>query len=236
MGLSVRLAWGGPPFVTDDPEPVSPQRWEINYSVSKTWQRESASAALPSMDMNYGATSDLQLHLQPRYMVESTSVGRRVGIADTEVGIKYRFLNIEQDDASTMLGIYPMVQLPTADGRLVQDRVREQAFLPIWVQRNWEKWTTYGGFGYRINTGSGKRNSVFSGVTALYQMTETIQLGGEVFHETPDSIDGRSTAGFNVGGTCHLMPGYNLLFSAGKGIQNAAANRLSIYWALQALY
>ena len=27
--LSTRLAWGGPPFVTDDPDPVEYQHWEV---------------------------------------------------------------------------------------------------------------------------------------------------------------------------------------------------------------
>lgn len=235
-GLSISPAWGGPPFITDDPEPVSFRHWEINYSVSKTWRQGSSSASLPGIDINYGASPDVQLHVQPRYSLESSPGGRIAGIDDTEVGVKYRFLNREADDASTMVGIYPMLQLPTADAKFGSDRVKEQAFLPLWVEHSWGQWTAFGGSGYRINSGTGKRNSVFSGATMLYQATESLQLGGEVFHETPDAAAGRSITGFNVGGSYCLIPGYNFLFSAGKGIQDQGTNRLSVYWALQVLY
>ena len=109
--------------------------------------------------------------------------------------------------------------------------------MPLWLQRNTEKWTIYGGTGYRINPWIGNKNSVFLGGVALYQATLSLQLGGEVFHETPDTIDGESTTGFNLGGNYNLANDYNLLFSAGKGLQNVSStNQLSVYLALQVLY
>ena len=59
-------AWAGPPFVTDDPEPLEPQHWEINYALSKSWRQGEASAAIPNIDINYGAAPNIQLHIQPR--------------------------------------------------------------------------------------------------------------------------------------------------------------------------
>jgi hypothetical protein len=230
-------AWAGPPFITDDPEPVKYQHLEVNYAVSKTWRQGSASAGLPSIDINYGISPNMQLHALPRYSYERTTTGRHFGIDDTEVGVKYRFLNIEQGDSSIMVGIYPMFQIPTGDTRLGPSRGKDQSFLPLWLQRNSEKWTIYGGTGYRFNPGTGNKNSVFLGGVALYQATLSLQLGGEVFHETPDVVDGESTTGFNLGGSYNLANDYNLLFSAGKGLKNVSStNQLSVYSALQVLY
>jgi hypothetical protein len=230
-------AWAGPPFVTDDPEPVNYRHWEVNYGVSKTWRKGSISAGLPSIDINYGIYPNVQLHVQPRYSYESTTAGKRIGVDDTEIGVKYRFLNLEQNGSSIMVGIYPMFQTPTGDTRLGPSRGKGQIFLPLWGQGNSGKWTIYGGSGYRINQGQGNKNSVFIGATALYQVKESLQLGAEIFHETPDAVDGTGTSGFNLGGSINLVPDYNLLFSVGKGLKNASAtNQLSTYLALQVLY
>jgi len=235
--MLVSSAWAGPPFITDDPEPVNYQHWEINYAVSKTWRDGSMSAGLPSIDINYGIAPNMQLHIQPRYSYEGTTKDKHFGVDDTEVGVKYKFLNWEQGGSSFMAGIYPMFQVPTGDRKLGPSRGKEQMLLPLWVQGSSAEWTIYGGTGYRINPGAGNRNSIFTGATALYQVTKSLQLGGEVFHETPDAIDGTSTSSFNLGGSYNLVSDFNLLFSAGRGLKNTvSANRLSVYWALQSLY
>lgn len=232
-----RPAWAGPPFITDDPEPVAYQHWEVNTGISKTWRNGSSSAAIPSIDINYGAAPNLQLHAQPRYSYEGGNTGRHVGIDDTEIGIKYRFFDMKRGDDEFMAGIYPMYQVPTGVNRLGPDRGQGQFFLPVWVQAGNERWTAYGGVGYRINPGAGNRNSVFVGATALYQVTRTLQLGGELFHESADSVGAPGAAAFNVGGSLHLAKDLNLLFSVGKGLSNVAeTNQASAYLAMQTLY
>ena len=230
-------AWAGPPFITDDPEPVKYQHWEVNYALYKVWRQGSASANLPTFDINYGATPDVQLHIQPGYSYESGMTGTHWGIDDTQIGVKYRFLNIEQGDSSFMAGIYPLFQMPTGNRGLGPNRGTGQSFIPLWLQRDSGNWTIYGGGGYWINPGAGYRNSVYVGGTVLYQVAPSLQVGMEIFHETPDAVDGQGASGFNLGGTCSLARDYNWLFAAGRGLVNAAAtNQLSVYTALQVLY
>lgn len=64
-------ALAGPPFITDDPEPVEAQHWEINYAVSKTWRTDGSSAGIPSVDINYGFSPNIQLHAQPNMRLKS---------------------------------------------------------------------------------------------------------------------------------------------------------------------
>jgi hypothetical protein len=233
----LRPAWAGPPFITDDPEPVAYQHWEINSGISKTWRNGSSSAAIPGIDINYGASPNLQLHAQPRYSYERDDNGRHVGLDDTEVGVKYRFFQFRRGDNEFMAGIYPMYQVATGATRLGPDRGMGQVFLPVWAQASNDRWTVYGGAGYRINPGVGNRNSVFAGTTALYRVTQSLQLGGELFHESPDAVGGSGAAGFNVGGSLNIAKGLNLLFSMGKGLTNVAdTNQKSAYVALQTLY
>jgi len=184
--------------------------------VTAAWHAGQASLGVPSVDINYGAAPNVQLHAQPRFAVERDS-GTERGIDDTEIGIKYRFCERKDGDDSFMLAIYPIYLLPTGAKRLGTDRGTRGMFLPLWAQYDRGPWTIYGGGGYRVNPAANGRNSTFSGLTMLRKVTDILQLGIEAFHETPTTRDVRSTSGFNIGGARVLSPRLNLLFSAGRG-------------------
>jgi hypothetical protein len=59
-------AWAGPPFATDDPEPVGAHAWEINTALTGQRAQDGTAALLPVIDINYGLVSGVQLHLQPQ--------------------------------------------------------------------------------------------------------------------------------------------------------------------------
>lgn len=227
----------GPPFVTDDPEPVDYQHWEINYGLNKTWSDGAYAAGLPGIDINYGFTSDLQLHIQPKYTFVHDLSGNANGIDNTEVGIKYRFINSDYSNSTLMIGTYPMIQLPSGKKQLSPNSGRAQALLPLWAQYNQNKWTLYGGAGYRFNHWADSKDSFFVGNVVLYQFTNKLALGGEVFRESATTIGESGTSGFNIGGTYKLTEDYHLLFSAGRGLNDSSlTNALSVYTALQVIY
>jgi hypothetical protein len=216
------IAAAGPPFLTDDPEPVDFGQWEINTAATGSWRAGSASLGVPSVDINYGVAPNVQLHAQPRFSIEHDGAAQK-GFDDTEVGVKYRFYEDKRDDRSFMLGIYPMYQVATGARRLGTDRGTHGVFLPVWAQYDRAAWTLYGGGGYRINHGPDARNSTFTGVTILRRITQELQLGVEAFRETATAIDARPTRGFNVGGARVLSPHFNVLFSAGRSFGDAAS-------------
>jgi hypothetical protein len=182
------------------------------------------------VDINYGVAPDVQLHVQPRFSIERDG-GTQKGFDDTEVGVKYRFYEHKADDRSFMLGVYPMYQVATGARRLGADRGTHGVLLPLWAQYDRGPWTLYGGGGYRINHGADARNSTFTGLTILRQLTEGLQLGVEAFHETATAMGARATSGFNVGGASVLSPRFNLLFSAGKSFGERASTL--VYVGLQ---
>lgn len=232
MALTCASAEAGPPFVTDDPEPVDFGRWEINTAVTGAWHGHQASLGVPSVDINYGAAPNVQLHAQPRLSIERDGNTEK-GVDDTEIGIKYRFYERKSaDESSFSLATYPMYMVPTGAKRLGPDRGTRGVFLPLWAQYDRGAWSVYGGSGYRLNRGPDGRNSTFTGVTVLRQFTEALQIGVEAFHETATSHDAGSTSGFNVGGTRQLSDRLNLLFSAGRSFGEGASNLF--YVGLQA--
>jgi hypothetical protein len=61
-----------------------------------------------------------------------------------------------------------------------------------------------------------------------------VTLGAEIFHTTGQVVNQGASTGFNVGGFYNFDEHNHLLFSAGKGLQNAAeTNRVSTYAGYQ---
>jgi hypothetical protein len=211
----------GPPFDTDDPEPVPFRHWEFYLSSVQRFQPGSWSGTLPHFEVNYGVVHDVQLHvLAPVNYTYVQGKGTSYGYQSTEFGIKYRFL--KETDNRPQVGTFPIFEVPFSP-----DAESLKIFLPLWIQKSWDKFTTYGGAGYWINTGKDSRNSVFAGWEAQYDLSETLMLGGELYFQTPDIPGGKSTAGFNAGGSVNFNEKADLIFSVGHSI--GSENSFSAY-------
>jgi hypothetical protein len=230
-------ALAGPPFRTDDPEPVEYQHWEVYAFSAATHARGDTAGTSAGVEVNYGAAPNLQLHLvAPLAFDKPTGSGRREGYGDTELGVKYRF--IPEDDAGwrPQVGVFPLVEVPTGDADRGLGTGHVHEFLPVWLQKSFGDWTTYGGGGYWINPGAGNQNYWFAGWLLQRKVTEQLTLGGEVFHQTADTVGGRDGTGFNLGGIYDISENHHILFSAGQGIQNSDTNQFSYYLAYQATF
>lgn len=235
--LFTTLAYAGPPFITDDPEPVDYQAWEVNYALTGSRDRNGTSAFLPQIDTNYGIASGVQFHVQPQLAYTSQGGSRAYGLGDTELGLKYRLTPESENADDWMASLYPLVEIPTGNASRNLGAGASSFYLPLWLQTSRNGWTTYGGGGYWVNNGPNAKNAWAGGWVALYQVTERLQFGGELLGKTADIPGGHGTTGFNLGGTYGLAKDYNLLFSAGRGLTNAAdSNEKSVYLALQVLY
>jgi len=222
LGLSALPAFAGPPFVTDDPDPVEYQHWEYYSSVQLAHDHGGWSGALPAMELNYGAVPNLQLHVQVALAFDApTGESTHFGFGDTEVGIKYRFL--KETSYLPEVAIFPVLELPTGNRALGFATREVDAFLPIWAQKTIGKWTTYGGGGYWINPGAGNRNWWMVGWLIQRQITEHFAFGTEIFHEWPQEVGGPSDTIVNAGGIWDLNEHFHLLFSAGHSIQGPSS-------------
>ena len=129
-------AAAGPPFLTDDPEPVDYGRWEIiGFSMGTLVQGDTA-GFLPGVEVNYGARPNVQLHVKVSAAFNSQSVtGTQFGYGDTEFGVKYRFINPDEDDWWPQVAVYPVVVAPTGDTARGLGSGAVHAVLPLWVQK-----------------------------------------------------------------------------------------------------
>jgi hypothetical protein len=160
----------------------------------------------------------LQLHLIMPYAASWTSGKKTVsGYGDTEFRIKYRFL--QESRRRPMAGIFPLVELPTGNSRRGLGSGYFQFFLPVWMQKSWGSWTSFGGGGCFINPGEGNRNYWFFGWEMQKDLSPRLTLGGEIFGTTPTVDQGEKEIDFNLGGQFNLDETYHFLFSAGHNIR-----------------
>jgi hypothetical protein len=118
-----------------------------------------------------------------------------------------------------------------------------RAYFPLWIQKSFGEWTTYGGGGYWINHGDGTadRDYWFFGWLLQRQVTKQLAIGGEIFHQTSTVAFGATnpiytqpTTGFNIGAIYDFDDDHHLLVSVGAGLQNASTtNEFSWYVAYQ---
>lgn len=230
-------AFAGPPFITDDPEPVEYQAWEINYGATYLRSAEGTSGAVPGIDINYGAFPGVQFHVQPQMAYSRGDGPPAYGVGDTEFGIKYRLSAATDDKSAWMLAIYPMLELPTGNARRNLGAGAHSFYLPLWAQTTRGPWTVFGGGGYWRYSAQDARNAWAGGLTLLYQVSDRLQFGGEIFGTTPNGADVRASTGANFGGVYRVAHDVSLLFSLGHGLRNATAtNKGAAYWGVRVSY
>lgn len=207
----------GPPFVTDDPEPVDYQHWEFYIASQHTKTSDGWSGTAPYFDMNYGVVPNVQLHLIAPLAYDAPSGGTmHYGYGDTELGVKFRF--IQETEHLPQVGIYPLMEFPTGNELHGLGSGHVQAFLPLWLQKSFGDWTIYGGGGYGIDPGAGNENWGFGGVVAQKQIKKNFLLGTEIYNRTTMETGGRDDTAFNIGTVIDFTEHQHFLFSAGRSI------------------
>ena len=241
FGLLVGHAAAGPPFVTDDPEPVPYQHFEFYNLSLGTAVRGDTTGEGPAWEYNYGIIPNGQFHIIAPLTFDS-QVGA-YGYGDTELGFKYRFIDEDKNSSRPMVGIYPLLELPTGDEKRALGAGYVRAYFPLWLQKSFGDWTTYGGGGYWINQGGGtvNRDYWFFGWLLQKQVTKQLAIGAEIYHQTSTVSFGETnpiytqpTTGFNIGAIYDFDDDHHLLVSVGTGLQNAPmTNEFDWYLAYQ---
>ena len=230
------VAFAGPPFQTDDPDPVEYQRFEAYlFELSDSTPAGGTNLEAPAFEMNWGAVPDLQLHVViPLVTNFAASDGPAyTGLGDTELGAKYRL--IKESEKIPEIGIFPFIELPSGDASHGLGVGSTWYRLPLWIQKSWGPWTTYGGGGEVFASASGYNNYLFAGWLAQKKLSENLTLGAELFSHGAEGAASTSTSSstmLDIGGYYSFTPDYQLLFAAGHSIAGQAETYtyLSLYW------
>lgn len=237
-------AFAGPPFQTDDPEPVDLGHYEFYVFSGVDATRVEKDPAGPAFEFNWGALPNTQLHAivgfggifpsnNPIYF--PAGVGPSAyGLVDTELGVKYRFMS--QTDDRPEIGVFPMIELPTGSYSRGLGVGKTWYKLPIWIQKEWDPWTTYGGAGYEIVHQVDYKSFEYGGWLLQRDLGEKWTLGGEFWYH---GAEGTATAQtqpatmFDFGGYYYFRkPAFQLLFCLGHTVvgQSETYAYLGLYW------
>ncbi len=230
----------GPPFVTDDADPNAKGAWEINNAFQGTDIRGSRTGSA-IMEINYTPLTDFQLHITPSMAFnDSNSSITQYGYGDTEFGFKYRFITASEKDWWPQVAFSPVMQFPTGDSNKGLGNNYRREFLPVFIQKSFGKWTTYGGGGYWLTHAAGNGNYWSYGAAVQRQVADNMMLGAELYHQNAYTTGGSNnpaTTGFNIGGGYDFTEHYHLLLSAGRGLQNIPqTNQFAYFVDLQLTY
>ncbi len=223
LALLPRAGRAGPPYVTDDPEPVELRHWEFYLATQDAWSsRDGWSGTAPHVEVNYGPLPDVQLHvIAPLAWARPPGGPTQLGYGDTELGVKVRF--VHEGRWSPQVGTFPLVEVPTGDAARGLGNGEAQVFLPVWLQKSFGPWTTYGGGGYWINPGPGNRNWWFFGWQAQRQVASGLSVGAEIFHGSSRQEGRPGDTRVDVGLVLDIGELHHVLASAGHALDADAA-------------
>lgn len=234
--LAAAPALAGPPFQTDDPDPVPYRHFETYaFELSDGTHSGGTVVELPAWEMNWGAIPNVQLHIVVPMATIFPPAGGPVnfGISDTELGIKYRF--VKETKHRPEIGIFPFVELPTGSASRGLGVGRTWYRLPLWVQKSWGPWTSYGGGGAVVVNAPGYSNYPFAGWLLQRAVTKKLILGAELFGHGAEGAAAtapRSSTMADLGGYYTFHEGFQLLFAAGHSFvgQGETYTYLALYW------
>jgi hypothetical protein len=127
LAAAPTLAFAGPPYMSDDPEPTDYRHYEI-YLFANGARAVDGVSGESGVDFNYGALPDLQLTaVLPIGYSFPDGAATEIGPANIELAAKYRFLH--QAQIGWDIAIFPRVFLPTLSSRIGESSVALAAAL-----------------------------------------------------------------------------------------------------------
>jgi hypothetical protein len=136
-------------------------------------------------------------------------------------------------DENFMVGAFPQLECPTGDADRGLGNGRLWVKLPLWIQKSWGPWTTFGGGGYAINRATGHRDFGFGGWVLQRDITDKLTLGGELYGQGPSTDGGRGYLLYNLGGSLKCTDTLSILFTAGHTLtgDRHLVSYVALYWA-----
>jgi hypothetical protein len=219
-------AHAGPPYVSDDPQPTDYRHFEI-YAFTEGLRTEQGTSGAAGVDFNYGAGPDLQLTaVLPRAYARPRDAPAPSGLGNIELAAKYRFAH--QHDSGWDIAFFPRLFLPSASNAVGARHA--SVLLPIWLERDWGGWSSFGGGGCALNHGGDSRNYCLASWALAYQLRPNLQVGAELVYQSADTYGMPSALGAGAGIRYDLSKTYHLLAYAGPGLRDPAdTDRYSWY-------
>ncbi|MGA9630915.1 MAG: hypothetical protein WBP92_15615 [Candidatus Acidiferrales bacterium] len=236
--------FAGPPFQTDDPDPVDFHHYEFYVFGNADGTGVEMDTAGPAAEFNWGILPNTQFHIvvplaaivpsnEAKYAPSGTGPSE-FGLGDIEIGVKYRY--VKETKHRPMIGTFTMLEVPSGNYNLGLGVGKVWAKLPVWVQKSFGPWTTYGGVGEQIVPQTGYNNFTYGGWLLQRDIGKKWTLGGEVFSHGAEGIATPQIRGstlIDFGGYYYIRnPGFQILFSYGHAVAGLPETYayVGLYW------
>jgi len=237
-------AQAGPPFQTDDPTPVDLHHYEAYVFGTLDGTPVELDTVSPGFEFNWGAIPNIQLHAilplgevipsnKPVYAPGGIGPSA-FGVQDMELGFKWGF--IKQTPHRPQIGSFTMFEIPTGSAPRGLGVGKTWYKVPLWAQKSFGPWTTYGGGGVTVFSVPGYRSYPFAGWLVQRDLGKKWTLGTEIFYHGPEgplAPQTRPSTLIDFGGYYKFRdPGFQLLFSYGHSAVGQTENYayLGLYW------
>jgi hypothetical protein len=239
-----RLWAQGPPFQTDDPEPVDLHHYEFYIFGGMDGTPAEIDSTGPAFEFNWGAIPRVQLHAILPWGVAAPSNNpvylpggagpRTFGLTDMELGAKIAI--IKQTKHFPQFGTFTMFEMPTGSYTKGLGVGKVWYKLPVWMEKDWERWTVCGGGGYQVVPQADYRDFPYTAWLVKREFSKKLELGAEVFAHGREGFAAAQTqvsTMIDAGGYYHFKnPDHQLLFAYGHSIAGQTENYayLGLYW------
>jgi hypothetical protein len=240
-----RLWAQGPPYQTDDPVPVDLHHYEFYVFGGVDGTPAEIDSTGPAFEFNWGALPRVQLHAILPWGVVAPSNNpvyrpggegpTNFGLTDMELGAKLAI--IKQTKKFPQIGTFTMFEMPTGSYTKGLGVGKVWYKLPVWMEKDWTKWTFCGGGGYQVAPQKQYRNFPYTGWLLKRELSEKLELGAEVFAHGKEGFAAAQTEAstmIDLGGYYHLKnhPGTQFLFAYGHSVAGQTENYayLGMYW------
>ena len=232
-------AHAGPPFQTDDPDPVAFRHFEMYaFELSDGTGKNAGGTSLevPAYEVNYGVVPNVQLHLVLPLTASFAPSGwpTNYGMGDSELGAKIRF--VKETKRVPEVGIFPFFELPSGNADKGLGVGKAWYKLPLWMEKDWGLWTACGGAGYQLVKQTNLRSFPYTGWLIKREMGKRLELAAEIFAHGREGLGAPQTgssAMIDAGGYYHFKnPNTQLLFAYGHSVAGQTENYayLGMYW------
>jgi len=211
----------GPPYLTDDPDPVDYGHLEVIpfYSIDRAGDGSALQG--PGADISYGILPEMHLNLVPVFVHTLPDAGpSEYGLGDFRVALKWRL--VDETDDRPELAIYPAVTFPTGSAARGLGNGQVSYQFPVWLEKNWGAWSSYGGGGWTLNRAPGQRDYFYGGWQVQKQLDAAWTLGGEIFSQGRSADDVAGFTVLNLGGSYRFTGSTSLIFTFGHSFAGAS--------------
>jgi hypothetical protein len=208
----------GPPILTDDTGTPGPEKWETNAGFTIEKRQDATRFETPAFDLNYGVGEHIQLNYSFSWIVfDQKDVAARSGLGNSEVAVKWRFLDEGKNGAA--MSIYPrfIFNNPTAsaDRGLVNQGTSFR--LPVQMEKKIGIVHMIANFGHEFHQ---RNDNWVYGVAAKYAEIKGLDLLAEVFGNVDNNFKKAENV-LNVGLRSDVSDSFTVLASVGRGLHHA---------------